>query len=24
MFSIILPVYRAEAIHTVEQIQKTA
>jgi signal transduction histidine kinase len=24
MFSIILPVHRAEAIHTVEQIQKTA
>ena len=24
MFSIVLPVYRAEAIHTVEQIQKTA
>ena len=24
MFSIILPVYRAEAMHTVEQIQKTA
>jgi signal transduction histidine kinase len=24
MFSIILPVHRAEAMHTVEQIQKTA